>query len=268
MPALSSGTGAGQCAGGRCAADRAADRAAARGGTPRRAGGTRGDRGPVRAQLATDSPHRPAGAGRPSDPVAADTSVTAGETAADRDDVADDGGGVRQWLFECAPVQRRVHQALSDAADASAQESDRRRDGNRRERDVGPADLVSAAVRLEGRPRVSESPRAHRDRARDGSLVRADRAAGKSDGLDPCDAIEEATCAAGGVHAQPDACAAGAARPRASVVRSRRAAGRDCEASPEGRAPGARGQRQSRPAGARRLLRIRDWGCARSSDSR
>ena len=46
-------------------------------------------------------------------------------------------------------------------------------DGDRRERDVGPADLVSAAVRLEGCPRVSESPRAHRDRARDGSLLRA-----------------------------------------------------------------------------------------------
>ena len=61
-------------------------------------------------------------------------------------------------------------QPLRHAADASAQEGDRRRGRDRRERDVDAAALVSSAVRLERRPRVSRGPRAHRRRARDGQL--------------------------------------------------------------------------------------------------
>ena len=70
-------------------------------------------------------------------------------------------------------------------------------------------------------------------------VVRPDRAAGRRDGLDPGDAVDEEARADGRVHAQPDAGAAGAAQPRAGAVRSQRAARPDREASPQGRAPGA-----------------------------
>ena len=106
------------------AAHRAAHRSTSRGRAPRREGGARGDRGPVRAQLAADSPHRPEGAGRAADPAAADPPVAAGQTAPDRNDAADHRGRLRQRLLEPAPVQRRVQQALWDAADASPQEGD------------------------------------------------------------------------------------------------------------------------------------------------
>ena len=95
-------------------------------------------------------------------------------------------------------------------------------------------------------------------RARDGQLVCADRAAGRGDGLDPGDAVEEDARADGRVHAQPDARAAGAARPRPGAVRSRRAARSDREAPAQGRAPGTCGQGEPRHARARRLQRIRD----------
>ena len=153
MPAVPPGAGAGQCAGRRCAADCAADRAAARGGTPRREGGARGDCGPVRAQLATDPADRPERARSSADPTAADAPPAARQAAPDRDDVADDRGRVRQRLFEPAPLQRRVQQAVWDAADASAQEGDRWRRRDRGERDLNLAALVSSAVRLGGSPR-------------------------------------------------------------------------------------------------------------------
>ena len=127
LPALPSGTGAGECAGGRRAAHRAADRATARGRAPRREDGTRGDRRPVRAELAADSPHRPEGAGRAADSAAADPPVAAGQAAADRNDAADHRGRLRQRLLEPAPVQRRVQSTLWHAADAPPQEGDRRR---------------------------------------------------------------------------------------------------------------------------------------------
>ena len=77
-------------------------------GHARRGGRARGDRRPVRAQLAADSPHRPEGAGRAADPAAADAPAAAGQAAADRNDAADHRGRLRQRLLEPAPVQRRV----------------------------------------------------------------------------------------------------------------------------------------------------------------
>src|SRR5262249_47289201 len=133
----------------------------------------------------------------PSDSVAADTTPAARETAADRDDVADDGGGVRQRVFERAPIQRRVHQTLSDAAHATAPEGHGRCDGERRERDVDPAGLLSAALRLEGRAGIPGSPRAQRYRTRDGRLVRKDRSTGSRERLDSRNAIAEASHAPG-----------------------------------------------------------------------
>ena len=191
LPALPPGTGAGQRAGGRCAANRPADRATARGRAPRREGGARGDRRPVRAELAPDSPHRPQGAGRAADSAAAHAPVVAGQAAADRNDAADHRGRLRQRLLEPAPVQRRVQPALWHAADAAPQEGDRRRGADHREPDVDPAALVSPAVRLDGHPRVSRRPCAQGRRAGDGQLVRPDRASGRGDGLDPGDAGEE-----------------------------------------------------------------------------
>src|SRR4029453_16488671 len=112
VPAVPARTGAWQCSGGRCAADCAVDRSASRGRAARRGRRARNACRSVRAQLATDSPYRPEGTGRPTYSAAADASALARQTTADRDDLANDGGGVRQWLFERASVQRRLQEAL------------------------------------------------------------------------------------------------------------------------------------------------------------
>ena len=157
----------------------------------RREGGARRDRRPVRAELAADPPHRPEGARRAADPAAADPPLAAGQAAPDRDDAADDRGRLRQRLLEPAPVQRRVQHALRHAADAPAQEGDRRRGRDRREPDVDAAALVSAAVRLERASWRFCGARAHGHRTGDRQLVCPDRAAGRREGLDQGDARAE-----------------------------------------------------------------------------
>src|SRR6202040_456948 len=102
------------------------------------------------------------------------------------------------------------------------------------EPDVDPATLVSSAVRLEGHPRLPGSPCAQRRRARDGRLVRPDRAAGTVERLDQGDAVKEETRVDGRVHAQSDACAAGVTPPCPGAVRSQRAARPDRETSTQG----------------------------------
>ena len=133
--------------------------------------------------------------------------------------------------------------------------------------DIDAAALLSTAVRLDRRARVSGGARAQRRRARHRQLVCADGAARQREGLDPGDAVEQEARADGRVHAQPDAGAAGAAQPRARAVRSRRAARRDREAL--GRIRAWLRREGATPACAC-LVPSTDsrWGCARSSASR
>ena len=136
-------------------------------GATRREGRARRDRRPVRAQLAADPPHRPEGARRAADPAAADAPAAPGQAAAHRDRAAGDRDRLRQRVLEPAPIQRRVQHALQDAADAAAEEGDRRRGGDRRQHDVDAAALLSPALRLERRARVSVGARADGHRVGD-----------------------------------------------------------------------------------------------------
>ena len=162
-------------------------------GHARREGRPRGDRRSVRAQLAADSPHRPEGARRAADPAAADAPAAAGQTAADRDDAADDRGRLRQRLLQPAPVQRRVQQALSAC---------------RRRGCAGRRPKASAAIGRRARRRRCSSPivrpttgtacsrfsppaRSSGVEHVTDDVVRPDRAAGRREGLDPGDAVAE-----------------------------------------------------------------------------
>ena len=106
--------------------------------------------------------------------------------------LADHRGRLRQRLLEPAPVQRCVQPALRDAADASAQEGDRRRAAIDRERETSTLQLsyrppydwngllaFLAARALDGVEHVTDS-----------SYARTVQI-GKAHGLDPGDAVEE-----------------------------------------------------------------------------
>ncbi len=262
MPAMSPGAGARQCAGRRCPADCAADRAAARAGTPRREGGARGDRGPVRAQLATDPTDPPERAGSPPIQLLLTRRLLLAkqlltETTLPMTEVAFASGFSSLRRFNDAfnkrygmPPTRLRRKATDGASAIAASETSTLQLSYR-----PPYDWKGVLAFLAARG-------ADRHRAHDGRRVCADGAIRQSEGLDPGDAVEETARAAGRVHAQPDACAAGAPQPHAGVVRSRCAARRHRETTSQGPSSGGGGQGEPRPAGTRRLQRIRD-GIAR-----
>ena len=187
VPALPARAGAGKRAGGRCPADRAADRPAAGGRRDRRECRARRNRRPVRAQLAADPPHRPEGARRAADPAAADAAAAPGQAAAHGNRAAGDRDRLRQRVLEPPPIQRRIQRALQDGADAAAEEGDRRRGGDRRQHDVDAAALLSASLRLERCARVSVGARADGHRVGDLRGLCADRDPGRRERLDSRD---------------------------------------------------------------------------------
>ena len=132
VPALPSGARAGKRARGRRTADRAADRAAARGGTLDEKAGleeiadqfelsSRQIRRIVQKEL-----------GVPPIQLLLTRRLLLAKQLLTETTLPDHRGRVRERLLEPAPVQRRVQRALSDAADPSAQEGDRRRRRDRR----------------------------------------------------------------------------------------------------------------------------------------
>ena len=109
-----------------CPAHRASHRPAPRRRHDRQRRRPRGDRGPVRAELAPDPPHHPEGAGRSADPAAADAAVAAREAAAHRNPAAGYRDRLCQRILEPAALQRCVQFTLRHAAHTSAKKGGRR----------------------------------------------------------------------------------------------------------------------------------------------
>ena len=155
---------------------------------------------------------------------------------------------------------RRFNDAFSGRygmpPEASPPDGEGRCAGDDRERHVEPAAFISSAVRLGRDSRLSGGSLDQGRRARNGWLICPDGSAGRREGLDQGDALEKEMRADDGIHSQPDAGAAGAARTREGALRSQRQAGPDCKTSQKRQT--ARILREGQPghARSRRLQRI------------